>query len=141
MKIIIIFLFLHFFIIANQVIAQDCKQLYTIAANVLNARKAPSTSASIIGRFKKGDIFCAQKVEDRWVQTDKGWVSENHIVQNKGITNHTANCKNSKVALEKARQKYTFDAYYKFLTKFRHCENASEARQLQKELFFKNRGD
>ena len=51
----------------------------TVTASELNIRETGSTSAKVLGAYKKGDKVTILEVKGEWGKTDKGWVNMKYI--------------------------------------------------------------
>ena len=52
---------------------------YQITASMLNVRNAPSRSAAILGRYKRGKV-CVYSVNNGWARTEHGYISAKYII-------------------------------------------------------------
>lgn len=53
----------------------DC---YIVTAGVLNIREDNSTKARTVGKYRKGDMVCAQAEQYGWIKTGRGWISKTY---------------------------------------------------------------
>lgn len=55
------------------------KKKARVLATALNIRQQPSTSAKILGQYKKGDIVEVLEEKQGWYRTNKGWISSTYV--------------------------------------------------------------
>ncbi len=52
---------------------------FLVTASTLNIRSANSIRSAKVGEYEKGDVVYALTLQDRWVQTERGWVSRTYL--------------------------------------------------------------
>ena len=57
----------------------SCQNAYEIKAAQLNIRSQASASSKWLGRYRQGARICALKQQEKWVETDRGWVSRKYL--------------------------------------------------------------
>lgn len=51
----------------------------TVTANELNIRQSPSTTATSVGKYVKGNTVTILETSNGWGRTDKGWISLQYV--------------------------------------------------------------
>ena len=72
-------------------------QVGTVTASELHIRQSPSTAATSVGKYVKGNQITILETSNGWGRTDKGWVSLNYVSfgGNTGANTNTGNTGNT----------------------------------------------
>eukprot|EP01093_Parvamoeba_rugata_P017426 TRINITY_DN6_c0_g9_i1.p1 TRINITY_DN6_c0_g9~~TRINITY_DN6_c0_g9_i1.p1 ORF type:complete len:574 (-),score=98.29 TRINITY_DN6_c0_g9_i1:688-2409(-) len=93
---------------------------YRITPAKLNIRRSPNTSASIMGRYSRGQQICAKEERNGWIKGNKGWVSKKYVSRDAEIGSREY-FDNIVAAIDKqefeiASKKNSVESYKQYLT-------------------------
>lgn len=78
-------------VLYKKVVENTMSQYKITAKSALNIRSTPSTSGTIVGTYKSGEIVSVSTIQNNWGKTSKGWISMSYATPVNNIPSAATN--------------------------------------------------